>query len=197
MIGRDFWYDVLRSGAILGVAMAVSHILEQYLLLYSSLSLASVSVWYSLEWLLAAILFVWLLVRFSKRRASAADPKYGYSYSLALSYILMVSMLTGIIVGAANTIFIGAMGYGDYVEGMVGRVEEIRDLYHSMNIATLDANFNAFIEALRAAEQPTMLSNVFTSFNNYILTGGLPGLIIAGVVSRKPQLFNTEDKNNE
>ena len=77
MIGRDFWYDVLRSGAILGVVMALSRIVEMYLLAYSSLDMGSMSMWFLLEWVVAAVIFVWLLVRMSKHRAAATDPKYG------------------------------------------------------------------------------------------------------------------------
>lgn len=197
MIGRDFWYDVLRSGAILGVAMAVAHVLEQYMIVYSGESITSVIVWYLLVWIISAGVFIWLLVRFSRRRAAASDPKYGYSYSVALSYILMVSMLAGVIVGATNTIYVGAMGYGEYVEGMIGRVEEIKQMYTEMNITTLNGEFDKMCEVLRTAERPSMLSSVFSSFNTYITTGGLCGLIISAIVSRKPQLFNTDDNSNE
>lgn len=193
MINRDFWYDVLRSGAILGVVMALSHIAELYLLAYSGVDIATMSIYFLLEWLVAAAVFVWLLVRFSKRRAAAMDPKYGYSYSLALSYILMISMLAGIIVGATNTIFIGTMGYDTYIDGMVGRVDEIRALYVEMNIDTLDSSFNEMVAALRSAEQPSMLSTIFSSFNSYLFAGGIIGLVVSAFVRIKPQIINTED----
>lgn len=193
MINRDFWYDVLRSGAILGVVMALSHIAELYLLAFSSIDIATMSIYFSLEWLVAVGIFIWLIVRFSKRRAAAMDPKYGYSYSVALSYILMISMLAGVIVGATNTIFIGTMGYDIYIDGMVGRVEEMRALYAEMDINTLDSSFNEMVEGLRSSEQPSMLGAIFSTFNSYLFTGGLLGLIVAAFVRRKPQITNTED----
>lgn len=197
MINKDFWYDALRSGAILGIVMAVSRIFELYLLAFSDGALMTMSLWYLVEWVIAAGVFVWLVVRFSKRRAADSDPKYGYSYSVALSYILTISMLAGIIVGTANTLFIGAMGYEAYVEGMVGRIDQMRELYAGMNLQMYDADFNKMIAAMRSAEQPSMLSTVFASLNNYLLTGGILGLIIAGVVSRRPQMFSNEHNDNE
>ena len=197
MIGRDFWYDVLRSGAILGVVMALSRIVEMYLLAYSSLDMGSMSMWFLLEWVVAAVIFVWLLVRMSKRRAAATDPKYGYSYSMALAYILMISMLAGIMVGVADTLFIGVMGYDAYIDGMIGRIEEIRQLYVSMNITSVDADFSAMISALRSAERPSMMSAVFSMFNSYVLVGGVVGLVVAGVVCRKPQIISENQDDDE
>ncbi|MBQ8366620.1 MAG: DUF4199 family protein [Alistipes sp.] len=197
MIGKDFWYDVLRSGAILGSVMALSRIVEMYLLAYSGLNMGSVSMWFLLEWVVAAAIFIWLLVRLSKRRAAATDSKYGYSYSVALAYILMVSMLAGVMVGVADTLFIGIMGYDAYIDGMVGRIDEMRALYASMNINSVDADFNEMASALRAAERPSMVSTVFSMFNTYVLTGGLLGLIIAGAVCRKPQVTIDKQDDNE
>lgn len=197
MIGRDFWYDVLRSGAILGVVMALSRIVEMYLLAYSSLDMGSMSMWFLLEWVVAAVIFVWLLVRMSKRRAAATDPKYGYSYSMALAYILMISMLAGIMVGVADTLFIGVMGYDAYIDGMIGRIDEIRQLYVSMNITSVDADFSAMISALRSAERPSMMSAIFSMFNSYVLVGGVVGLVVAGVVCRKPQILSENQDDDE
>lgn len=197
MIGRDFWYDVMRSGAILGIVMALMHVVEQYILVYSDKSLMSVSALYLLAWTVSAVIFIWLLVRFSKRRAAAMDPKFGYSYSLALSYILMISMLAGVIVGVVGKIYIAIMGYDLYVEGLVGRVEDLRTIYAEANLTQFNSDFDKMIDALRTAEQPSMLSSVFSSFNTYIFTGGLPGLIIAAIVSRKPKFYINDDENNE
>lgn len=72
--------------------MALSHIFERYILVYSDLSLGNAALVYFGEWLLSYILFVWLLVRFTRRRREATDPQLGFSYSSALSYILLISM---------------------------------------------------------------------------------------------------------
>ena len=45
-MNRDFWYDVMRSGAILGIVMMLSRIFEHYVLYYSSIELTTMSVLY-------------------------------------------------------------------------------------------------------------------------------------------------------
>ena len=127
MNSRDFWYDVLRSGAILGIVMALSSIFERYVLVFSDLSLGAAALAYFGEWLVTYILFVWLLVRFTRRRREATDPQFGFSYSSALSYILLISMLAGVIVGVADTLFISAMGFDSFVAGNAERLTEVME----------------------------------------------------------------------
>lgn len=193
MNNKEFWTDVMRSGAIIGLIMAASRIFERYVLFYSNMNLATTSTLLIGEMLIACIIFIWLLVRFSRRRASECDPRMGYSYGIALSYILLVSMFSGVIVGVGDTLFTSIMGYDNYVMGVVGRIDEMKSLYASMGINSSELKvFDDVVHAVRTSTQPSMLKSVFSTFNNYILYGGLPGLIIAGVVSRKPEIGNVE-----
>lgn len=193
MNNKEFWYDVMRSGAIIGIIMAISYVFERYVLFYSDLQLGTASVILCGEMLVACVVFVWLLVRFSRRRAAACDPRIGYSYGVALSYILVVSMFAGVIVGVCGTLLTSIVGYDNYVVGVVERLDEVRLLYSNMGINSSELKvFDEVVHAVRTSTQPSMLSNVFAAFNNYILFGGLPGLIIAGIVSRKPEVQNME-----
>ena len=193
MNNKEFWADVMRSGAILGLLMAASRIFERYVLFYSDMDLSSASIVLAGEMLVACVLFIWLLVRFSRRRAASCDPRVGYSYGVALSYILLISMFAGVIVGVGDTIFASMMGYDNYVMGAMARLTEVKELYASMGISASELKiFDDAVHAIRTTTQPSMLSSVFAGFNNYILFGGLPGLIIAGVVSRKPEYRNIE-----
>ena len=194
MNSRDFWYDVLRTGAILGIVMALSSIYERYVLVFSDLSLGAAALAYFGEWLVTYILFVWLLVRFTRRRREATDPQFGFSYSSALSYILLISMLAGVIVGVADTLFISAMGFDSYVAGNVERLTELKTMYHTMGIGGSDLKiFDDMIHAIRTSVQPSMLRSVFSSFSHYIMVGGIPGLIIAGFMRRDPQIPASEN----
>ena len=193
MNNKEFWADVMRSGAILGLLMAASRIFERYVLFYSDMELSLASVVLAGEMLVACVLFIWLLVRFSRRRAAACDPRIGYSYGVALSYILVVSMFAGVIVGVGGTLLTSIVGYDNYVVGVEERLDEGRLLYSNMGINSSELKvFDEVVHAVRTSTQPSMLSNVFAAFNNYILFGGLPGLIIAGIVSRKPEMQNME-----
>ena len=179
MYNKEFWYDVMRSGAILGIIMAASRIVERYVLFYSDMELATASFLYLGESILACVVFIWLLVRFSRRRALQSDSRLGFSYGMALSYIILVSMFTGIIVGVGDTLFTSLMGYDGYVAGTISRLNEVKI-------------FDDVVHAVRTATQPTMLQSVFSSFSNYILYGALPGFIIAASVKRNPEIGDME-----
>ena len=188
MINREYWHDVLRSGAILGLVMALSSIFERYLLLASNLTLGTATMLYLGEAVVACVVFIWLIVRFTRCRRDAGDPRFGFNYSTALSYILLISMLAGVIVGVAGTIFTSAIGYDAYIAGNISRLEEAKTLYEGLGVGANDlVLFDEMVHRIRTAPQPTMLQNVLASFSNYILFGGVPGLIIAGVLSRNPQ----------
>jgi hypothetical protein len=188
MNNKTFFSDAMMAGAIVGVVMALSRIFERYELFFSTSELLSVVTPYAIEWVLMVGIFVWLLFFFTRRRAKAADAEVGFSYGQALSFVLVVSMLTGIIVGLADTIFINAMGYDVYVDGMVSRIAEMRNLYIEAGLTQADVkSFDEMAAAARMAEQPSIFMNIFVDLYNYILFGGLPGLIIAAIVRRQPE----------
>ncbi|MBR4843805.1 MAG: DUF4199 domain-containing protein [Alistipes sp.] len=193
-MNRDFWYDVLRSGAIIGFVMALSFVAERYLLAFSQMPLLKASVIYMVEWLVVCGVFIWLLVRFTRRIANAADPKLGFPYSLALSYILMVSALAGVLVGVADTAYISTMGYDIYVNGIVERITQLKEMYLSMGVPASEMDmFDDYASKLRFVEQPSMWLNVVSKLQSYMIFGGLPGFIIAGVVSRRPSFGEPKD----
>lgn len=194
MNNKTFFSDAMMAGAIVGVVMALSRIFERYELFFSTSELLSVVTPYAIEWVLMVGIFVWLLFFFTRRRAKAADAEVGFSYGQALSFVLVVSMLTGIIVGLADTIFINAMGYDVYVDGMVSRIAEMRNLYIEAGLTQADVkSFDEMAAAARMAEQPSIFMNIFVDLYNYILFGGLPGLIIAAIVRRQPEYRENND----
>lgn len=194
MNNKTFFSDAMMAGAIVGVVMALSRIFERYELFFSSSDLMSVVIPYAIEWLLMVGVFVWLLYFFTRRRAKAVDAEVGFSYGQALSFVLVVSMLAGIIVGLVDTIYINAMGYDTYIDGMVGRIAEMRNLYVDAGLSQADLKpFDEMAAAARMAEQPSIFTNIFVDLYNYILFGGLPGLIIASVVRRQPEYRENND----
>lgn len=194
MMNSGYWQDLLRSGAILGVIMALSLVVEQYMMTCSDLSLTVVSLLYFVEWCVAVGLFVWLLYRFSRRRAEQCDARRGWSYAQALSYVVSVSMLTGIIVGLANTLFVSAIGYESYVEGLVARIAEMREMFAASGGTGYDAMFAEFVSNMRSSEQPSIWVNIYSSLSNYIFGGIVVGLVIAAFVRREPNIFIREDE---
>ena len=185
-MNRDFWSDVLRSGAILGGVMSLSYIFERYLLAFSDMALLKASAIYSLEWLVACVVFVWMLARFTRRRAEALPSEITVTYSYLLSYILLTSMLSGVLVGVADTLYISAMGYDLYISGLVGRIEQLQQLYLDLGISASEMTiFEQYANQLRYVEQPSMMLTVLGKLQTYAIMGCIPGFIIASVNSRR------------
>lgn len=185
-MNRDFWSDVLRSGAILGGVMSLSYIFERYLLAFSDMALLKASAIYSLEWIVACVVFVWMIARFTRRRAESVPPQMPVTYSYLLSYVLLTAMLSGVLVGVADTLYVSAMGYDVYIAGLVGRIEQLQQMYIDMGISASEMTiFEQYADQLRYVEQPSMLLTVFGKLQTYALMGCIPGFIIASVNSRR------------
>lgn len=185
-MNREFWSDVLRTGAILGGVMSLSYIFERYVLAFSDMALLKASAIYCIEWLVACVVFIWLLARFTRRRANVLPEKMMATYSYLLSYILFASMLSGVLVGVAETLYISFMGYEGYIAGLITRIEQLQQMYMDMGISASDmAIFEQYTTQLRYMEQPSMLLTVFSQLQVYAIMGCIPGFIIASVNSRR------------
>lgn len=185
MYGGGFWQDVMRAGAIVGIVMALSHIVEQYVMIYSGMSLSATVLVYSVEWLVAMAIYAFLLFLFAKQRIERCDPKIAIGFSQVLSYVVMVSMFAGVFVGLANTFYLDAMGYDRYVDGMLMRIDEMQRMVSKVGGEELyDDMFTEMVSIIRSSTQPTIFVNIFSSLNSYILSGGFVGLIISAILRR-------------
>jgi hypothetical protein len=196
---KDFWMDVLRSSAILGVVMAISHIFERHIMLFSGLSLGTSSIILLLEGLVAAVVFVGMLYYFTRRLAKGWDEKVEFmgqvldvkfSYSRALSYVLTVSMLASIIVGVASTIYVDVVGYDVYIAAQIDYVQETVDFVKAYGQISGDEGvlsakgMENMIMQMETSERPSMFANIISLMSSYLLYGSLVGLVIAAVARR-------------
>lgn len=196
---KDFWMDVLRSAAIVGIVMSVSHIFEKYITLFSDLGLGASSLIISIEGIVAAVLFVGMLYYFTRRLAKNWNERVEYmgqvldvkfSYSRALSYVLTVSMLASVIVGVASTIYVDIVGYDIYLAAQIAYIEETVDFVNaagqmsgSENLVSVES-VEDFVSQLEASERPSMFANIISLMSSYMLYGGLTGLVVAAVARR-------------
>lgn len=196
---KDFWMDVLRSSAILGVVMAISHIFERHIMLFSGLSLGTSSLILLLEGLVAAVVFVGMLYYFTRRLAKGWDEKVEFmgqvldvkfSYSRALSYVLTVSMLASIIVGVASTIYVDVVGYDVYIAAQIDYVQETVDFVKAYGQISGDEGvlsakgMENMIMQMETSERPSMFATIISLMSSYMLYGGLVGLVIAALARR-------------
>lgn len=191
--------DVLRSAAILGVVMAVSHIFERHIMLFSGLGLGISSLIILIEGLLAAVIFVGMLYYFTRRLAKGWNERVEFmgqvldvkfSYSRALSYVLTVSMLASIIVGVAGTIYVDVVGYDEYLTAQINYIEETVEFVKAYGQMAGDEGLlsakgmESMITQMETSERPSMFATIISLMSSYMLYGGLVGLVIAAVVRR-------------
>ena len=186
---KEYWMDVLRTAAIIGVVMALSHIFEQYILLYSDMSLYSASMVLMIEGLASAGLFIFLMFYFTRRIARAWNDKveFGngivvdmpFTYGRAVSYGLLVASFVGILVGVVDILFVDFMGgYDAYRAEQIAYFEEIRELLTAYNamvgseIMPMEA-MDATIEQFEAMERPSMFMTILSHMSSYMLYGGV------------------------
>lgn len=202
--------DVLRTAAIIGVVMALSHIFEQYILLYSDMSLYSASMVLMIEGVASAGLFIFLMFYFTRRIARAWNDKveFGngivvdmpFTYGRAVSYGLLVASFVGLLVGVVDILFVDFMGgYDAYRAEQIAYFEEIRELMTAYNamvgseIMPMEA-MDATIEQFEAMERPSMFMTILSHMSSYMLYGGVVSLIVAAFARRKP---NAQNVSNE
>ena len=198
---KEFWMDVLRAAAIIGVVMALSHIFEQYMLLFSGVSLINASLVILIEGVIAAAVFVWLMIRFTRRISLAWNDRIEvgngivvdmpFTYGRAVSYGLLISMFAGIFVGVANTIFVDVMGYDLYRAAQIGYFEQVEEIMNAYN-ALLGGSENLSsdimtkqIEMLETMDKPSIFATIISHMTSYMLYGGIASLVVAAVARRK------------
>lgn len=202
--------DVLRTAAIIGVVMALSHIIEQYVLLYSDMSLHGATLVLMAEGLVSAAAFVFLLFYFTRRIARAWNDRveFGngvvvdmpFTYGRAVSYGLLVAMLAGLLVGVVNTLFVDFMGgYDVYRAEQIAYIEEMKELMSAYNamvgseVMPMDMMDGA-VEQLENTERPSMFMTILSQMSTYMLYGGIASLVVAAVARRKPKAENVSNE---
>lgn len=194
MINSYFWKDLLNKGAVLGLLMAVSAIFEQCSIIYGgTMSWMSAM---GFEYIASIVVYVWLIYRCTKRFSlQVMDMQKGvksFSYAQGFLYVVMLSILTGVVVGVGTYIFRHfVVGYTEYVEGTIRTMQNV--LKESQLPSSVTSSYKQLFAQMASQAEPTILSVLVSNCWNYMLTGTLLGLVIAGVVKREPQLFNTDN----
>ncbi len=164
--------------------MSLSMLYEQSTLLSGSMKGLSLM---SIEWLLAAALFIYLLYRFTRRRSALYSAEEGFTYGQGWCYAAAVSLACGVIVGVAGYLYrCVAVGNGEYTRRLT---EAMRETVLG-NVPPSMANLYAdMLKELQEAAAPSVFSMVGGSLVSYFFGGAVAGLIIAGILSREAKPF--------
>ena len=182
----NFWNDAAKAGAVLGVLLAVSFIVENQITLAGRVGLYML---YLVEWIAVVIAHYYLLHRFARSRSALCTAEEGFSFMQGYTSVLAVSGLAGIIVGAVQALYLHvAVGYSAYVDRLIAAVERI--VAGSGGIpASMEGLFAQSMEQLQTAPVPSVLQTLWGGIFSSLLFGAVFGLIIAGVLSRAPRPF--------
>lgn len=187
---NNFWNDAAKYGAIIGAILAVSFVLE------TEMTLTGISAYFmmlGIEVIAVIVLHYYLLHRFTRNRARLYTAEEGFSFSQAYSHVLVLSGFAGIIVGVVQAVYLHLiLGYSNYVEKYVGALSSVITANGGLPASMENAFAQAFGQ-LQNAPEPSILRTVWSGTFSSLLFGAIFGLIIAGVLSRNPKPFDTQE----
>lgn len=187
---NSFWSDAARCGAYVGLLLAVSSVLETGMVLSGKLGLYAVIIF---EWLAVVALHIYLLLRFTRRRSALYAVEEGFSFGQGYGYVLAMSLLAGVILGAVNYIYLHlVLGYDRYVEKITDILSQLVSMSGAQN-----ASVTMLVEQLQHMPEPSLLATIWSGIWSSLLFGAVFGLIVAGVLARAPQLFSDKGSDHE
>lgn len=194
MKNNPFWNDALKYGAILGAIMSLSMMFENYILYYSEVPLVKALMIYLVEWLAVIVIYIWLLVRFTKRYSQNFAPEEGFTFGQGFGFIIVLAFLVAVIVGMMSTIFYSIAGYDGFIAGYIGRINEMMLSMGENNLITqpLNENVEELVDTVEHSTQPSMLSTILAAINSYVFSAMIVGAIIALAIRRKPIMINRD-----
>ena len=188
-----FLNNLMNKGAILGLVMLCSHVLEQCAVVYGG-----TMTWFyvmGIEMLAAAALYIWMLHKFTKQYSLAVMEAQGevkmFNYSRGFSYVASVSSLAGVIVGLGRYIMHSfVIGHQAYLKAMVTSVQTA--LSTSPESSSLMSAYEPMLKQMMAQPEPGVFATIISSVWSYMFWGMIVGLIIAAKVKHEPKLFDNK-----
>ncbi len=183
---ENFWNDAAKAGAVLGVLLAVSFIVENQIMLAGHVGLYML---YLVEWIAVVIAHYYLLHRFARSRSVLCTAEEGFSFGQGYKAVLAVSGLAGIIVGAVQALYLHLLlGYSVYIDRLIAAMEKLVAASGGIP-ASMEGLFTQSMEQLQTVAAPSVLQTLWGGIFSSLLFGAVFGLIIAGVLSRAPRPF--------
>lgn len=170
---QTFWSDASRYGAILGGVEIVFLLVGALLRGNGLLSL------------LELVVFIYLLYRFTNRRAALYGASEGYSYGNGLRFILWTSIFAGILCGAYEIVARNWIFPAYYHE----------QLQQSLVVLSQLKLSNAQLSEVQTMSEKVSFSPIWIVLGDtlgMLLRGLFFGLFVAAFTRREPDIFNEE-----
>ena len=179
--------DILTKGAILGAVMLLSHIAELSMIYYGHSLFWTIFSFF--EWLLVVALYIILVYFFTRSFANKVialrkEEPY-FTYKNGLSYIVMISMLAGVIVGIGDYVYMHCViGYENYITANIALAHET---FQTTGTAMPDI-IREMLLILQDQPEPSIIETLIGCLWNYMIAGTFVGAIVAIVTQRKAKL---------
>lgn len=185
-----FWNDLAKKGLLLGVLLSVSFLVENSLQL-STLGISALYGIYLIEWVAVVVMHYLLLHRYTKWYGSHFAPEEGFSFGRAYNYVLLLSLFAGIVVAVTQVVYLHfVVGYEAYVEQLVAALQ--RQLAGQELPASMSNTLQESFRQMQLQPAPSVMTTAFGAIFNTLLFGIFYGLIMAGVLARRPKLFDNQ-----
>lgn len=114
---NNFWNEAAKCGAVIGVILAVSNMLENSVFSTEGMGFIYLMV---LEFFAVAALHYYLLHRYTRRRSQLYTADEGFTFGQGYGFLLAVSGFAGIIVGVVQAVYLHLIvGYSAYIDRYV------------------------------------------------------------------------------
>lgn len=186
---NNFWNEAAKCGAVIGLVLAVSSVLENSIFFTSGTGFLYLML---LEFFAVAALHYYLLHRYTRRRSQLYTADEGFTFGQGYGFLLAVSGFAGIIVGVVQAVYLHLIvGYSAYIDHYVSWMT---GLFVQMGGASgsVEGMLSQIVNELQNSPAPSILKTLWGGVWSSLLFGGIFGLIIAGVISRAPKPFDTE-----
>ena len=199
MAKSDFLNDAARCGAIVGLLLVLSSTFELKLVLgFSNGGEPSPSILLArallilLEYFVAAALHFYLLYAAARRLSLRSTAAEGFSFGRGYGFALTASAFAGVILGAGNYVYIHLLlGYGEYIDRLSDTVVRLI----GVSGTPLAETMLEVVDRIRETPAPSIFSTVLGGVWSSVLFGLIFGLIIAGVLARAPQPFDSQSND--
>lgn len=114
---NNFWNEAAKCGAVIGLILAVSSVLENNVFFTSGTGFLYLML---LEFFVVAAVHYYLLHRYTRRRSQLYTADEGFSFGQGYGFLLAVSGFAGIIVGVVQAVYLHLIvGYANYIDHYV------------------------------------------------------------------------------
>lgn len=191
MKDKDFWNDVAKYGALLGILMGASRILKMSMYLSGNLTYMLLTI---LIGLLFAFIFCLILIKAAKARAAKVDPILGFSYGQGVSYMILVSLFAAVPVTLLYYIYeYTIVGFDNSILQQTRVATDIFNSYAQIMTKDQMKDAEQYIKLIKEQPKLSIFEMLYGTMFSYAFIGGIVGVLFAGLAKRKPQIFDKEE----